>query len=81
MKEALDRQLARLRTRLAKTPLPGFFSWWGTELLACLPPRWRKLLSGNNEALLVELGETELVVSHEQNNVAVEFGRIARDLP
>jgi len=81
VKEALDRQLARLRTRLAKTPLPGFFSWWGTELLACLPPRWRKLLSGNNEALLVELGETELVVSHEQNNVAVEFGRIARDLP
>ena len=81
MKEALDRQLARLRTRLAKTPLPGFFSWWGTELLACLPPRWRKLLSGNNEALLVELGDTDIVVSREQDNKVAEFGRIARDLP
>ncbi|MGB0133164.1 PilN domain-containing protein [Dokdonella sp.] len=81
MKEALDRQLARLRTRLAKTPLPRFFSWWGTELLACLPERWRKLLGGRSEALLIELGETDIVVSHESGNEIREFGRVALDAP
>lgn len=80
MKEALDRLLARLRMRLAKSPLPGFFGWWGSQLLACLPERWSKLLGGNQEALLVELGEAEIIVSREQNGVASEFGRIARSL-
>ena len=61
MKEALDRLLARLRMRLAKTPIPRFFSWWGTELLACLPERWRKLIAGSNEALLVEQDRKSVV--------------------
>lgn len=77
MKEALDRQLARLRMRLAKTPLPRFFSWWGTELLACLPQRWRKFFSGSSEALLFELGGDEILVLRERDNVVSEFGRIA----
>ncbi|HMM65346.1 MAG TPA: PilN domain-containing protein [Dokdonella sp.] len=81
MKEALDRHLARLRTRLAKTPLPRFFSWWGTELLACLPERWRKRLSGNAEALLLEVRENDIVVLRERDGTASEFGRIALDLP
>lgn len=81
MKEALDRQLARLRTRLAKTPLPRFLAWWGGELLACLPERWRKLLAGHSEALLLEVRDREVVVWRERNNVASEFGRIDLDLP
>lgn len=81
MKEALDRQLARLRTRLAKTPLPRFFAWWGTQLLACLPERWRTLMGGRSEALLIELGETDIVVLHESGNKITEFGRVALDLP
>ena len=68
--------MARLRTRLAKTPLPRFFSWWGSELLACLPSRWRRLFSGNSEALLLEpVGETILIL-REHDKVVSEFGRI-----
>jgi hypothetical protein len=80
VKEALDRLLARLRMRLAKTPIPRFFSWWGTELLACLPERWRKLIAGSNEALLVEQDAEEFVVSRERERHTVELGRIARNL-
>ncbi len=77
MKEILDRQLARLRTRLAKTPLPRFFSWWGSELLACLPPRWRKFFNGNSEALLFEVEGDTIRVLREREQVISEFGTIA----
>ena len=81
MKEALDRLLARLRTRLAKTPLPRFFSWWGTELLACLPKRWRERLGGHSEALLLEVRDNAIVVLRERNQAVSEFGRVGLDLP
>ena len=81
MKESLDRQLARLRTRLAKTPLPRFFAWWGSQLVACLPEHWRKRLAGSSEALLLELRERELVVWRERGGNASEFGRIDLGLP
>ena len=81
MKEALDRLLARLRTRLAKTPLPRFFSWWGTELLACLPKRWRERLGGHSEALLLEVRDKDIVVLRERNQSVSEFGRVGLDLP
>jgi len=77
----LDRLLARLRTRLAKTPLPGFFAWWGRELLACLPARWRAVLSERSESLLLDLHGEELVVWREQGDAAREYARIRRDLP
>ena len=69
--------MARLRTRLAKTPLPRFFSWWGTELLACLPPRWRRFFNGNSEALLLEPAGDTILVLRERDNAVSEFGRIA----
>lgn len=78
---ALDRQLARLRTRLAKTPLPGFFAWWGRELLACLPERWRKVLSERSESLLLDLRSDEIVVWREHASGIREYARIRRDLP
>ena len=81
MNPTLDRQLARLRTRLAKTPLPGFFAWWGRELLACLPLRWRALLSERSESLLLDLRDEELVVWREKGDAMREYGRIRRDLP
>ncbi|MBN8481022.1 MAG: PilN domain-containing protein [Xanthomonadales bacterium] len=67
--------------RLAKTPLPRFFAWWGEQLLACLPERWRKRLAGRSEALLLERRERELVVWRERNGVASEFGRVDLALP
>lgn len=69
--------MARLRTRLAKTPLPRFFSWWGTQLLACLPPRWRRFFSGNSEALLLEPTGDTILVLREGDKAVSEFGRIA----
>lgn len=78
---ALDRQLARLRTRLAKTPLPGFFAWWGRELLACLPERWRKVLGERSETLLLDLHGEEIVVWREHASATREYARIRRDLP
>mgnify|MGYP001256747002 CR=1 FL=1 len=81
MKESLARQLARLRTRLAKTPLPRFFAWWGSQLLACLPERWRKRLAGRSEALLLEHRAGEAVVWRERGGEAREFGRIDLGLP
>jgi general secretion pathway protein L len=81
VKEALDRQIARLRMRLAKTPLPRFFAWWGGELLACLPEKWRKKLAGRSEALLLDVREREAVVWRERNQSAVEYGRIDLTLP
>lgn len=77
MKEALDRQLARLRTRLAKTPLPRFFSWWGAELIACLPPRWRRFFSGNSEALLLQPTDEAILVLREHEKAISSFGQIA----
>src|SRR3954470_5476891 len=77
----LDRQLARLRTRLAKTPLPGFFSWWGRQLVACLPPRWRALVEERSESLLIDLRPNEMIVWRERAERASEYARIPRDLP
>ena len=81
MNPTLDRHLARLRTRLAKTPLPGFFAWWGRELLACLPARWRAVLSERSESLLLDVQGDELVVWREKGDIASEYARIRRDLP
>ncbi|MFZ2236203.1 MAG: PilN domain-containing protein [Dokdonella sp.] len=80
--ELLDRQLIRLRTSFAKTPIPAFFSWWGNELLRCLPLRWRSLLSERSDTLLLERAGRELIVWRERGNDApTEFGRISLDIP
>ena len=80
MNPTLDRQLARLRTRFAKTPLPGFFAWWGTQLLACMPVRWRTVLAERSEALVLDLRSDEIVVWRERGEVMSEYARIRRDL-
>jgi general secretion pathway protein L len=77
----IDRQLARLRTRLAKTPLPGFFAWWGRQLVACLPPRWRTLVEERSESLLLDLHGDEMIVWRERADQASEYARISRSLP
>ena len=77
----LDRQLARLRMRLAKTPLPRFFSWWGGQLLACLPERWRNLLSERSESLLLDLRDDRIIVWREKGDSVTEYGTIARSRP
>jgi len=77
---AIERQLTRLRMRLAKTPLPRFFAWWGGELLACLPAKWRARLSERSEALLVDLQPEEIHVWREKGDAVSAYATIRRDL-
>jgi len=77
----LEQQLTRLRTRLAKTPLPGFFRWWGSQLAACLPARWRVLVEERSESLLLDLRQDEVIVWREHADRTNEYARIARTLP
>jgi general secretion pathway protein L len=67
--------------RLAKTPLPHFFAWWGSELMACLPARWRGFLSGKSESLLLDLRGDEIIVWRERGQAMAEYARIRRDQP
>jgi general secretion pathway protein L len=39
--QSMRPQLEELRRAWRGSPLPGFFRWWGGELRACLPVRWR----------------------------------------
>jgi general secretion pathway protein L len=51
--DVLNPLLARLRSRLAQTPLPQFWRWWSGELLSFLPPRWRDALAVEDACLLL----------------------------
>jgi general secretion pathway protein L len=79
--EAIDIQLARLRTRFARSPIPRFFSWWGRELVALLPARTRALLAERSDALLLENQNAELVMWRQSGERSVELGRIALSEP
>jgi len=79
--DALENQLARLRTRYARTPLPGFFRWWGRELVAMLPQRWRALLAERSEALLFEIRDGAMIVWRQSGQACVEAANVALDAP
>ena len=81
MNPVLERQLTRLRTRLAKTPLPGYFRWWGSQLVACLPLRWRSLVEERSESLLLDLRPDEIIVWRERAGQPREYARITRSQP
>ncbi|CAM5634579.1 PilN domain-containing protein [Rhodanobacter lindaniclasticus] len=49
----------RVRRRWRASPLPGFLAWWGGELRALLPPRWRGwFASGADWYLLQAVGDS-----------------------
>ncbi len=52
----------RLRARYAQSRLPGFLRWWGGELAALIPQRWRALLLRGNARLLYEAQGQDLRV-------------------
>src|ERR1700757_2172738 len=79
LSEAIDNQLARVRTRYARTPVPRFFAWWGRELVALLPARWRALLAERAEALLLEIRNDQLVVWRQTGAACVEAASVALD--
>ncbi|BFI97381.1 MAG: type II secretion system protein GspL [Rhodanobacter sp.] len=51
--------LDRLREAWRGSPLPGFFAWWGGELAALLPLRWRAALADGAGWHLLQLDEGE----------------------
>jgi general secretion pathway protein L len=75
--DAIDTQLARLRTRYARTPLPRFFAWWGRELVSLLPARWRAQLAERTDALLLEAQASDLVVWRQSGERTRELGRLS----
>jgi general secretion pathway protein L len=75
--DAIDTQLARLRTRYARTPLPRFFAWWGRELVSLLPERWRAQLAERTDALLLEAQGGELVAWRQSGERTRELARIS----
>ena len=79
LSEAIDNQLAFLRARYARTPLPRFFAWWGGELVALLPARWRALLAERGEALLLETRGDQLVAWRQSGAACVEAASVALD--
>lgn len=73
---AIDIQLARLRVRYAKTPLPRFFSWWRGELVGLLPERLRNLVDERPEELLIETRPQQFGVWRLSNAGCAEFGEV-----
>ena len=65
--DALNPLLARLRSRLAQTPLPAFWQWWTAELLSFLPPRWREALAVEHACLLLSRSPSGLDIQVERN--------------
>jgi general secretion pathway protein L len=77
----IDIQLARMRVRYAKTPLPRFFSWWWGELVGLLPVRARALFAERSEELLVGTQGRELELWRQSKGRCADFGRVALDAP
>lgn len=51
---SLQPWLDRLREGWRGSPLPAFFAWWGKELAALLPARWRVVLGGGADWHLLQ---------------------------
>lgn len=73
--DLLSPTLSRLRARYAQTPLPRFFAWWGGELRALLPVRWRQMLAVEDAQVLLRADGDELQV---QRAFGAELRELAR---
>jgi len=54
LQEASQVQLDRLRRAWRGSALPGFLRWWGGELAALVPVRWRAAFAGGERWYVVE---------------------------
>ncbi|WP_243043150.1 PilN domain-containing protein, partial [Dyella sedimenti] len=58
----LRSQLDRLRRAWRGSPLPRFLAWWGGELVALLPARWRSRFGGGLDWRLLQSDGEDWVV-------------------
>lgn len=56
-----------------------FLRWWGSELLAALPPGIRKVWFGHSYRLLIDVDPDQLIVKALDSDNEVLIGRIGRD--
>lgn len=73
--------LRRLSTRYAESPLPRFLQWWGGELRALVPPRWRELMAGESAELRLEVRDERLLLAVARDNAVEPLDPLALDTP
>lgn len=78
--DALQPVLARWRVAYATSSVPGFLAWWGGQLRACLPERWRALLEDHVETLLLDRQGDDLDVYYASRPGEPPVARIAGSL-
>ncbi|HRQ64829.1 MAG TPA: type II secretion system protein GspL [Xanthomonadaceae bacterium] len=76
--ERLQRLFGRLRAAYTRSPLPGFLRWWGGELRACLPSRWRELFQREGRWLGVRVDADVIALVRPSGE---EIGRVERARP
>lgn len=77
----LAQPLSRLAARYAQSPIPRFLRWWGGELRACLPLRWRQRFRVSDRSILLRPEGDTLVVSSARDDVVEEMGRLVMAPP
>ena len=75
--DQLSQPLSRLGARYAQSPIPRFLDWWGGELRACLPQRWRQRFRVAESLVLLRHEGDELVVVLQHDGVREELARLA----
>ena len=71
----LSQPLSRLRARYAQSPIPRFLRWWGGELRACLPQRWRQQFVVEESLLLLRREDASVVLERQRGAGVTELGR------
>ncbi|MCK9490274.1 MAG: PilN domain-containing protein [Xanthomonadales bacterium] len=63
--DALKPVLAQWTTRYRRSPLPAFLAWWRSELIGCLPEKWRAWLQDRREVWLASIDGQQLVLQRQ----------------
>lgn len=69
--------LNRLAVRYAESPLPRFLQWWGGELRALLPARWRDTLAVEAAQVLLEVEADGVQVATRAGGVETPLERLS----
>lgn len=62
----LEKPLKRVEEVYARSFVPRFLDWWKSELLGCLPARWRDRLSAPPLRVIVERSASGLLLSRQR---------------
>lgn len=79
--ERLNPSLDALRLRVARTPLPAWWSSAQSSLLALLPTRWRRALLGDSAALGLHCRGGELTLLRLADGAVQPLGALPLDDP